>query len=63
MCISSVIRGEEHRVNVYTPVNADRTHIDWTYSFRLDTRRFPGMFGGLGEFLFRSSFWNANTLQ
>jgi hypothetical protein len=41
---------------VYASVSADRTHIDWTYSFQLNTRRFPGMLGGFGQFLFRKVF-------
>ena len=34
---------------VYQPLAADRTMIHWTYSFQLDTDRFPGSLGGFGR--------------
>lgn len=33
-----------------------RTHIVWTYSFRLKDGQFPGYLGGFGRYLFRVAF-------
>jgi hypothetical protein len=33
-----------------------RTHIVWTYSFKLKDHEFPGYLGALGRYLFRISF-------
>lgn len=41
---------------LYQPLAADRTLATWTYSFQLNTDRFPGMLGGVGRFLFRKFF-------
>jgi hypothetical protein len=40
----------------YSATGGRRTHIGWTYSFELNRHRFPGMFGSLGDYLFRISF-------
>jgi hypothetical protein len=40
----------------YSAAGDGRTHIRWTYSFQLNRHRFPGMLGGLGDYLFRISF-------
>ena len=41
---------------IYSAVGDGRTHVSWTYSFELNRHRFPGMFGSLGDYLFRVSF-------
>jgi hypothetical protein len=40
----------------YSAADNGRTHVRWTYSFQLNRHRFPGMLGGLGDYLFRISF-------
>lgn len=40
----------------YTAMDGGRTHITWTYSFKLKEHNFPGNLGALGCFLFRISF-------
>jgi hypothetical protein len=32
------------------------THVRWTYSFQLNRRRFPGLLGSFGTYLFRVGF-------
>jgi len=41
---------------LYSDIGSARTHVRWTYSFQLNRRRFPGVLGGLGNFLFRRNF-------
>jgi hypothetical protein len=41
---------------LYTDVGSGRTHITWTYSFKLNEARFPGYLGGFGRYLFRVGF-------
>jgi hypothetical protein len=41
---------------MYSAADNGRTHVRWTYSFQLNRHRFPGMLGGLGDYLFRISF-------
>jgi hypothetical protein len=41
---------------LYTDAGGGRTHISWTYSFKLKEHNFPGYFGGFGRFLFRKYF-------
>ena len=41
---------------VRTDLGDGRTHVRWTYSFRLEPTRFPGRLGGLGRLLFRLWF-------
>jgi len=40
----------------YSDLGGGRTHITWTYSFRLKENKFPGSLGALGRFLFRIYF-------
>ena len=42
----------------YAEVSRGRTHVEWTYSFRLKTQRFPGQLGPLGRYLFQVAFLN-----
>jgi hypothetical protein len=37
-------------------INGVRTHIVWTYSFKLKENEFPGYLGTLGRYLFRVGF-------
>lgn len=37
-------------------MRAGRTHIVWTYSFKLKDHEFPGYLGALGRYLFRVGF-------
>lgn len=41
---------------VYTDLGGGRTHVVWTYSFKLKDREFPGYLGALGRYLFRVTF-------
>jgi len=41
---------------LYSEIGNGRTHINWTYSFRLKEDKFPGYLGPLGRFLFRKYF-------
>jgi len=41
---------------LYSEIGGGRTHINWTYSFRLKEGTFPGYLGGFGRFLFRKYF-------
>jgi hypothetical protein len=41
---------------VYTALADKRTRMTWTYSFGLNSERFPGRLGGTGRFLFRKFF-------
>jgi hypothetical protein len=40
----------------HTEMPGDRTHIVWTYSFKLKDHEFPGYLGALGRYLFRVGF-------
>ena len=40
----------------YSDIGGGRTHIAWTYSFKLREHRFPGNLGALGRFLFHKYF-------
>jgi hypothetical protein len=40
----------------YNETKEGRTHIAWTYSFALKSRRFPGYLGPVGRYLFRMAF-------
>ena len=40
----------------YTDAGGRRTHITWTYSFKLKEDRFPGYLGAFGRYLFRVGF-------
>jgi hypothetical protein len=40
----------------WTEMPGGRTHIVWTYSFKLKDHEFPGYLGGLGRYLFRIGF-------
>lgn len=40
----------------HTEMPGGRTHIVWTYSFKLKDHEFPGYLGALGRYLFRVSF-------
>jgi hypothetical protein len=40
----------------HTEMPGDRTHIVWTYSFKLKDHEFPGYLGSLGRYLFRIGF-------
>jgi hypothetical protein len=40
-----------------------RTRVQWTYSFRLNRRRFPGCLGAVGRFLFRVGFLDRDYAQ
>jgi hypothetical protein len=40
----------------YLEIGAGRTHVSWTYSFKLKDGVFPGNLGALGRFLFRVGF-------
>jgi hypothetical protein len=42
----------------YSELIGGRTHIVWTYSFRLKPERFPGDLGPLGRYLFEIAFLN-----
>ncbi len=44
--------GEFH----YSDLGGGRTHIIWTYSFKLKARNFPGNLGALGRYFFRKVF-------
>jgi hypothetical protein len=37
-------------------IDGGRTHIVWTYSFKLKDHKFPGYLGSLGRYLFRVRF-------
>jgi hypothetical protein len=39
-----------------TEISGDRTHVVWTYSFKLKDHEFPGYLGALGRYLFRIGF-------
>jgi hypothetical protein len=41
---------------VHTALSDTSTRVTWTYSFGLNSERFPGMLGGTGRFLFRKFF-------
>jgi hypothetical protein len=41
---------------LFSAMGTGRTHITWTYSFKLKDHAFPGSFGALGRFLFRKYF-------
>jgi hypothetical protein len=41
---------------LYSETGGGRTHVTWTYSFRLKDENFPGYLGALGRFLFRKYF-------
>lgn len=41
---------------LYSETGVGRTHVTWTYSFRLKDGNFPGNLGALGRFLFRKYF-------
>ena len=41
---------------VRTDPGSGRTRIQWTYSFQLNHRRFPGDLGRIRDFLFRLGF-------
>jgi hypothetical protein len=41
---------------LHTPVSDTRTRVTWTYSFALNSDRFPGRLGVTGRFLFRKFF-------
>jgi hypothetical protein len=41
---------------LYSETSERRTHVTWTYSFRLKDGNFPGYLGTLGRFLFRKYF-------
>jgi len=41
---------------VDTQIGAQRTHIVWTYSFKLKDHTFPGYLGPLGKYLFHIGF-------
>jgi len=40
----------------HTEMPGGRTHIVWTYSFKLKDHEFPGYLGALGRYLFRIDF-------
>jgi hypothetical protein len=40
----------------HTAMPGGRTHIVWTYSFKLKEHEFPGYLGALGRYLFRIGF-------
>jgi hypothetical protein len=40
----------------YSDMGGGRTHITWTYSFKLKEHNFPGNCGAVGRFLFRKYF-------
>jgi hypothetical protein len=40
----------------YIDLHDERTKIEWTYSFKLNQKKFPGNFGRIGAFIFRVSF-------
>ena len=40
----------------HTEMPGGRTHIVWTYSFKLKDHEFPGYLGALGRYLFRIGF-------
>lgn len=40
----------------HTEIPGRRTHIVWTYSFKLKDHEFPGYLGSLGRYLFRIGF-------
>jgi hypothetical protein len=40
----------------HTEMPGGRTHIVWTYSFKLQDHEFPGYLGALGRYLFRIGF-------
>lgn len=40
----------------YVQLDGERTHITWTYSFKLKDHNFPGNFGAVGRWLFRKYF-------
>ena len=42
----------------YSDIGGGRTHVTWTYSFKLNRHRFPGYLGSLGDFVFRVGFLN-----
>lgn len=41
---------------LYSEIGSGRTHISWTYSFRLKESNFPGYLGAFGRFLFQKYF-------
>jgi hypothetical protein len=41
---------------LYSEIGSGRTHINWTYSFKLKEGNFPGYLGAFGRFLFRKYF-------
>ena len=41
----------------YEALPRDRTRIRWTYSFKLNSRTFPGVLGPVGRFFFRVGFF------
>jgi hypothetical protein len=41
---------------LFSAMGTGRTHITWTYSFKLKDHAFPGSLGALGRFLFRKYF-------
>jgi hypothetical protein len=49
-----IVYGVGHFVR--TNLGNGRTRVRWTYSFRLNRRRFPGFLRGLGDYLFRVNF-------
>jgi hypothetical protein len=48
---------------LYTEAGGGRTHMTWTYSFKLKEHNFPGYFGGFGRLLFRKYFLEREYAQ
>jgi hypothetical protein len=55
---SSVARPIEYGVGEFrdSEIAAGRTHIEWTYAFKLKDQEFPGYLGAFGRYLFRVGF-------
>jgi hypothetical protein len=55
---SEVARPIEYGVGEFrdSEIDGGRTHIVWTYSFKLKDHEFPGYLGALGRYLFRVTF-------
>jgi hypothetical protein len=53
--ISTLHRIRDWRVSPHSDAGG-RTHVVWTYSFKLKDHEFPGYLGALGRYLFRIDF-------
>jgi hypothetical protein len=55
---SSVARPIEYGVGEFrdSEISGGRTHIVWTYAFKLKDQEFPGYLGAFGRYLFRVGF-------